>query len=425
MAPVTSVATPDPKVVEPLPEYDESEAPAGKKVGIAICSGVGSDFLQTAILKALVSSGISGTVICQVDSVMMLPYTAQQMLVTCDAVIAAAVVTNDTIGSGSVSQAVINGLLHTGVVATKPLVPAVVCQSSLLELKAVLPTLSAGWAKSVLTLLTPVVIEKAPLVSLTPPPAPVTADVMSIDLLMADFKESLKVFYIFFRYGIFTFFYLTPLIPFKDHGASGIIGLGRKFKIADDDNSGTISMSEFEKVCSELTMHWSKAQTKLVFDFFDRDKNGQLSYDEFLVGVRGQLNDRRHQLVLSAFKILDSDNSGSVDINDIKNKFDASKHPGVIAGTMTVDEVLNEWLSTFEVGGKVDGLVTPDEFVHYYMNVSASIDDDDYFELMIRNAWHISGGEGWCANSSCRRVLVLHTDGRQTVEEIKVMRRDN
>lgn len=52
--------------------------------------------------------------------------------------------------------------------------------------------------------------------------------------------------------------------------------------------------------------------------------------------------------------------------------------------------------------------------------MSASIDEDDYFELMIRNAWHISGGEGWCANSSCRRVLATHEDGRQTVEEIKV-----
>ncbi len=39
---------------------------------------------------------------------------------------------------------------------------------------------------------------------------------------------------------------------------------------------------------------------------------------------------------------------------------------------------------------------------------------------MIRNAWRISGGEGWCANSSCRRVLVTHNDGRQTVQEIKV-----
>ncbi len=38
---------------------------------------------------------------------------------------------------------------------------------------------------------------------------------------------------------------------------------------------------------------------------------------------------------------------------------------------------------------------------------------------MIRNAWHISGGEGWAANSSNRRVLVTHADGRQTVEELK------
>jgi hypothetical protein len=64
--------------------------------------------------------------------------------------------------------------------------------------------------------------------------------------------------------------------------------------------------------------------------------------------------------------------------------------------------------------------VTAEEFIKYYGNVSSSIDDDDYFELMIRNAWHISGGEGWCANSSCRRVLVGHSDGSQTVEEIKV-----
>jgi len=38
---------------------------------------------------------------------------------------------------------------------------------------------------------------------------------------------------------------------------------------------------------------------------------------------------------------------------------------------------------------------------------------------MIRNAWHISGGEGWCENSSNMRVLVTHSDGSQTVEEVK------
>lgn len=117
-------------------------------------------------------------------------------------------------------------------------------------------------------------------------------------------------------------------------------------------------------------------------------------------------------------QILDADKSGVVDITDISKKYNAKKHPEVIAGKRTEESVLREFLDTFDTEEK-DGLVSLREFEKYYGNVSSSIDDDDYFELMIRNAWHISGGEGWCANSSCTRCLVQHTDGRQTVEEIK------
>jgi hypothetical protein len=72
-----------------------------------------------------------------------------------------------------------------------------------------------------------------------------------------------------------------------------------------------------------------------------------------------------------------------------------------------------------QVGGEKDGVVTRNEFENYYSNLGASIDNEDYFELMIRNAWHISGGEGAAANSANKRVLVTHADGRQTVEEIQ------
>ncbi len=39
-------------------------------------------------------------------------------------------------------------------------------------------------------------------------------------------------------------------------------------------------------------------------------------------------------------QILDADKSGVVEINDIKAKYDASKHPDVIAHKRTADDVL-------------------------------------------------------------------------------------
>ena len=56
-----------------------------------------------------------------------------------------------------------------------------------------------------------------------------------------------------------------------------------------------------------------------------------------------------------------------------------------------------EFLETFEMHhniknpGSRDGIVTFEEFTEYYTNVSASIDRDDYFALMMNNSWNLSG----------------------------------
>ena len=55
--------------------------------------------------------------------------------------------------------------------------------------------------------------------------------------------------------------------------------------------------------------------------------------------MRGELNQRRAQLVLMAFDILDADKSGFVEIDDIQDKYDAKKNPDVIAGKKTEAEV--------------------------------------------------------------------------------------
>lgn len=41
----------------------------------------------------------------------------------------------------------------------------------------------------------------------------------------------------------------------RGRGASGIIGLGRAFRIADDNNSGNLEMDEFKKAIYEYGLH--------------------------------------------------------------------------------------------------------------------------------------------------------------------------
>ena len=221
------------------------------------------------------------------------------------------------------------------------------------------------------------------------------------------------------------------------------------------------SLTEFTKVISEHSLEWTPAQVKSVFDRFDNDKSGSISLDEFIITIRGELNDRRRQLVLLAFEVSEYRLRWSpfslthyvftcVDpwqwqiwccrIERYPSQVQRWQAPWrhcrqeiqgrcvevsflyfvkIVMQIMLNVSFCREFLDTFDSAEK-DGKVTPAEFCKYYENVSASIDEDDYFELMIRNAWHISGGEGWCANSSCRRVLATHEDGRQTVQEIKV-----
>jgi len=76
-------------------------------------------------------------------------------------------------------------------------------------------------------------------------------------------------------------------------GARGIQGIGRKFKIADDNNSKSLDSEEFKKAMHDFRVGLSDAQIKTCFRIFDRDGSGEISYDEFLRTIRGSMNNAR------------------------------------------------------------------------------------------------------------------------------------
>lgn len=390
--PAPPAPTPAAKVVPPPAPV--KKGPVIGKVGVLIGGDLATEAITAAVAKALVHEGITGSIMTYSADISTIAFAAKRLCAMVDTVIVAAIIsdpTNCTILQTSCAQI----SLSTDV----PIITGLVTQNSLLEAKAMLSTLAPTWARAAASVLS--IKHGSIKLEAVPEPVEVLPPVLTPTLedpaaLMAVLRETLK-----------------------KRGARGIAGISRKFRIADDDNSGRIEFKEFVKMIAEHALDWSAKQIRTLFDHFDSDRSGGIDFDEFIFGLRGHLNERRRQLVLMAFEILDADHSGVVELNDIEAKYDASKHPDVISKRRTTQDVLREFLDTFDTIDK-DGKVTPEEFIKYYGNCSSSIDDDDYFELMIRNAWHISGGEGWCANTSCRRVLVGHTDGRQTVEEIKV-----
>lgn len=52
---------------------------------------------------------------------------------------------------------------------------------------------------------------------------------------------------------------------------------------------------------------------------------------------------------MKAFQKFDRDGSGVIDINDLKGVYNAKNHPDVINGKKTEEEILGEFLDTFEV----------------------------------------------------------------------------
>jgi Ca2+-binding EF-hand superfamily protein len=100
----------------------------------------------------------------------------------------------------------------------------------------------------------------------------------------------------------------------KARGARGIIGLQRIFKIMDDDGSHTITLSEFTKACRDFRVGISDEYIPTLFNAFDINNDKTLSIDEFLLAIRGELNQTRLSVIEQAFRKLDKDNTGFIDL---------------------------------------------------------------------------------------------------------------
>jgi Ca2+-binding EF-hand superfamily protein len=175
-------------------------------------------------------------------------------------------------------------------------------------------------------------------------------------------------------------------------GATGIVGLGRAFRRMDNDGSKQLNQEEFiqgiEETGLELTTEEAIELFKFYISRFDRDGSGSIDVSEFIVTIRPNMSQQREAAVELAYKKLDKGGDGIITIDDLRHVYNVREHPHYKSGVMTEEQILKLFLANFE-NAEADGKVTREEFFNYYAAISASVDTDGYFDLMMRQAYKL------------------------------------
>ncbi|NWW62729.1 CAPSL protein, partial [Ifrita kowaldi] len=172
-------------------------------------------------------------------------------------------------------------------------------------------------------------------------------------------------------------------------GSAGIKGLGRAFKIIDGNNSRTLDFNEFLRGLHDYAVMINKEEAQELFRKFDKDGSGTIDFDEFLVTLRPPMSNARKEIIMQAFRKLDKTGDGVITIEDLRGVYNVKYHPKYLNGDWTEDQVFRAFLDNFDSPYEKDGRVTTEEFMNYYAGVSASIDTDVYFIVMMKNAWKL------------------------------------
>ncbi|XP_069629375.1 calcyphosin-2 isoform X2 [Haliaeetus albicilla] len=172
-------------------------------------------------------------------------------------------------------------------------------------------------------------------------------------------------------------------------GVRVITGLGKYFRQVDKNRNGFLSQAAFKEALKVFHLEMPEGDFESLWLILDDSKSDKVDYGEFTRAVFGEMNEYRKAFVRKAYMKLDFNKTGSVPMVDIRKCYCAKKHPLVLAGKATEEEIKSSFLETLGESCSNPNEVSYSEFEDYYEGLSIGIMDDDDFVNILRNPWGI------------------------------------
>ena len=184
-------------------------------------------------------------------------------------------------------------------------------------------------------------------------------------------------------------------------GVRGIMSLRRTFVLLDESKSNKLKKKQFHKFLEDYRYNIPSNLENKLFDIFDTKKSESIDYNEFISKILGTMSDFRRQIVQKVFEKLDKEKKGIIPYDIIRENYNADKHPEVLNGKRTKQEILARFIDMFEYHfnllnkNKNKEGATKEEFEDFYNYISVLVDNDKYFENMMSRVWGLDGNENF------------------------------
>jgi len=182
------------------------------------------------------------------------------------------------------------------------------------------------------------------------------------------------------------------LMDVQARGVDGFWNL-RAFFLALDKKAMNLGKIDRQDLISAMSAWGSSVEPRhldTIINLVDTSGTGLVSWKDWIRLIRdsaGSLPESRQGILMNAFSVIDAKGTGSVSADDLAFCFSGADHPLCTVGELNEKDALAHMFMSLSTKGRLPASISYAQFADYFADLSACVDDDEYFGGLLNSIW--------------------------------------